>query len=108
MASEYHISGFFAAAEHIFAPGTKTCYNEKIMDYFGTSSDLFFFVLTVVIAVLGVLLAWLLYYLVMIIRQAHKTVQGISATIDKIQAMIQTVQDAAARSSTGRTGGSDG
>ncbi len=68
--------------------------------YFATSNDLFYVVLTIVIAVLGVLLAWLLIYLIMIIRQAHTTIHSITATVEKIHAMIETLQEAAARSTS--------
>lgn len=68
--------------------------------YFATSHDIFYVVLTVIVAVVGVLLAWLLYYLVAIIRQAHQTIQSITATVEKIHALTETVQEAAARSTT--------
>lgn len=68
--------------------------------YFGTSNDLFYVILTIVTAVLGVLLAWLLVYLIMIIRQAHKTIHSVTATVEKIHAMTETLQEAAARSTS--------
>lgn len=68
--------------------------------YFATSNDLFYVILTIVIAVLGALLAWLLVYLIMIIRQAHKTIHSVTATVEKIHAMTETLQEAAARSTS--------
>lgn len=68
--------------------------------YFATSNDLFYFVLTIVVAALGILLAWLLCYLIAIIRRANQALRGVTATIDRIHAMTETLQEAAARSTS--------
>lgn len=68
--------------------------------YFATSQDLLFFVLTIVIAVVGGLLAWLLYYLIAIIRRANDALRGITATVDRIHALTENVQEAVSRSSS--------
>lgn len=56
--------------------------------------DALFLALTVATVVLTFFLAWFLYYLVSIIRQANGVMKEVSASIEKVREILDTIKDA--------------
>lgn len=62
--------------------------------------DIFFLVLTLAVAVLTVLLAQLLYYLVGIVRQAQQAAKEVTSLFMKAHAMLEAIEASVRRSSS--------
>lgn len=58
-----------------------------------TSQDLFFLVLAAATAVLTVLLAWLLFYVVSIIRRVNEAAKSITRSLEKVHGMLEALQE---------------
>lgn len=65
-----------------------------------TTKDLLFLALTVAVVVLTALLAWLLYYLISIIRQGHRIMQDVSDGFAKLHEILDAIKGTIDRSSS--------
>lgn len=65
-----------------------------------STKDILFLALTVAVVVLTFFLAWLLYYLVSIIRQAHSVMKETTEAITKIHGILDSIRDSISQSSS--------
>jgi hypothetical protein len=68
--------------------------------YFATSKDLLFFILAVSVAVLTVFLVWVLYYIVMIMKDAYRAVKDVQRKLTALDEMIATLKENLTHSTT--------
>lgn len=67
---------------------------------FQTNQDILFFVLTIVIAAIGVVVVWIGYYVIAMLHRVHKTLDSVTSGVERLQGLIATIQEAATRSTT--------
>lgn len=65
-----------------------------------TSQDLFYLVLTIATVILTALFAWLLFYLISIIRQTNEVVKSVTNGIEKVHGILETLQESVHASSS--------
>lgn len=65
-----------------------------------STKDILYLALTLATIVLTFFLAWLLYYLVSIIRQAHEVMREVSSSIEKLRGILDSIKETIGQSSS--------
>lgn len=65
-----------------------------------STKDLFYLALSIATVVLTFFLAWLLYYLVSMIREAHRMMNEVSASVEKLHTILDRLRDVVGQSTS--------
>lgn len=63
------------------------------MAFISTSQDIFFLVLAFCVLWITVLLAWLLYYVISMVRDMHRTIARVKQTLQAVEETITMVKE---------------